>query len=379
MPFTLEQYLSLITAEHNQRPRFMATVEIAAQPGVDAGNLAESLIGLFDLDTAVGEQLDFLGEWVGVARYITGPLDVWFSLDTPGLGLDQGKWQSPYELSNQTIRLDDVHYRILLRARIVANYWDGTIAGAYEAWNLLFRDTGYQILIQDGMGRAEHLFTLDSTPSDGLDHGLWYSEPALADIYFTLDSDRPELGLDQGYILGPPGSALTQPVARTHGNMHILQALLGAPIDAVIRALFAGGYLGLKSAGVAVDYMIQWQEPPPTEPDLPSGIGLPLFGLDAGPGDPGGWMSFDNPDLGLDAALLFHPGGHPGEVVSERPPYLVLDSTDPAHQLDASNLFTPGLWPAYDPSNPPPTGVTWPPTPIAGLDLGMWGEMIPAQ
>jgi hypothetical protein len=334
---TLEEFLALITSEHNQRPRYMETVALSTAPGVDAINLANSLIGLFDLDTAIGEQLDFLGQWVGVTRWITAPLNVWFAFDEPNLGFDQGKWQTPFELANQILRLDDEHYRILLRARIVSNYWDGTIAGAYEAWNLLFAGTGYQILIQDGQRRVASIFGFDGPPYGGFDNSLWYADQPILDIYFSLD--RPaRLGFDAGYWLGPPGSAQTMPVAHTHGTMHIIQALLGPPLDAVVQALFAGGYLGLKSAGVTVDYMIQWQPPTPPQIEPPSGVGLPLFGFDVGPDAAGYWMSFDDPEAGLDDAPLFYPG-----------------------------------------AVPPAGSAVWPPTPLAGFDLGAWGRIISAQ
>jgi hypothetical protein len=401
---TLEDFLALITAEHNQRDRFMRTVALSVQPYVDGINVANSLIGLFDLDTAVGQQLDMLGQWVGVTRYVTIDLELWFAFNKYNVGFDQGKWSNPYETTDETVALDDEHYRLLLRARIASNSWDGTIPGAYDAWGVLFEGTGYQILIQDGMARAERDFSFDSVIA-GFDQSLWFKDEPIANIYFSFDNPDPLLGLDEGSWYGPPGTALTQPWARTNGNMHLIEALLGPPLDPITKALFTGGYLGLKSAGVGISYMIQSQPPaPPDTDDSGSGIGLPLFGFDAGPGDPGYWMSFDQPQ-GLDQGQLFYPGAHPVDpdfvptyltfdgndpasgldagwwTPAVRPDYLVLDSTDPVHGLDAAEWYTPGQYwpPLYDPDEAlPPTGVTFPPTPIAGFDLGAFGQILTA-
>jgi len=343
-----EDYFSKIAAEHSQRPRFMATVALSVQPYVDGINAANSLIGLFDLDSAVGEQLDFLGQWVGVSRYIAVETHKWFTLDEHhyDLGLDQGLWLTPYDTASELVPLDDSQYRALLHGRIIANQWDGTIPGLYEAWNAVFYGTGYQVLIQDGMTRAETDFTLDFM-GRGLDQSLWYEVPKLDTlIYFSLDSTDPAQGLDQGLLLGPPGSEILLPVARTNGNMHLIEALLGPPVDPLTQALFTGDYLGLKSAGVGVDYYRQNQGPAAGHPpDGTSGIGLPLFCLDA-QAERSYWLSLDTAGAGVDQAPFFYPGGVPG---------------DPVPPVDV---------PA------PPTGVQFPPNAVAGLDYGAWAEHI---
>jgi hypothetical protein len=433
---TLDDYLSLITAEHNQRDRFMRTVALSVQPYVDGINVANSLIGLFDLDTAVGQALDFLGQWVGVTRNVSIALDIYFAFDEARVGFDQGLWIQPYETANQNVALDDDHYRLLLRGRIASNFWDGTIPGAYNAWNTLFAGTGYQILIQDGLARAEAQFSFDRQ-GWGFDQSIWYVAEPLANVYFSFDSPDLLLGFDEGSWYGPPGTALTQPYAVTNGNMHIIMALLGPPLDPITQALFTGGYLTLISAGVAVHYMMQNQGAGPGMPDGVSGIGLPLFGFDAGPiPSTSEWMSFDIPpgldaqplylpgaapgdaayywmslDVppGLDKTTLFYPGAHPIDPKFEptyltfdgndpsggldagwwtpavRPNYLVFDSAAAVNGLDSASWYTSGAswWdgtpypPPYDPDEAlPPTGVTWPPVALAGFDLGAFGEIL---
>ncbi|MGC7970039.1 DUF2612 domain-containing protein, partial [Salmonella enterica] len=68
----------------------------------------------FDLDQAIGVQLDAVGEWVGISRNITVPLaGVYFSFDIAGLGFDQGVWKGPFDPDTGLTTLDDDTYRLL--------------------------------------------------------------------------------------------------------------------------------------------------------------------------------------------------------------------------------------------------------------------------
>ena len=151
MTVVATEYTGLITSEFNQQPNYIATVMALVQPAVDIQNLVLSLPGLYDLDVAVGTQLDAVGEWVGISRDIGTPLTgVYFAFDTAGLGWDQGAWYSPFDPTQGYAVLDDTHYRVLLRAKIAANNWDGSIAGAYTALSALFgAASGTYVFIQD--------------------------------------------------------------------------------------------------------------------------------------------------------------------------------------------------------------------------------------
>jgi len=72
----INDYLKLITSEHNQKPNFMALVSLLAQAGVDQQNLLASFSDLFDVDEAVGDQLDKIGQWVGVSRNLKQAIDI---------------------------------------------------------------------------------------------------------------------------------------------------------------------------------------------------------------------------------------------------------------------------------------------------------------
>nr|WP_194710373.1 DUF2612 domain-containing protein [Pantoea agglomerans] len=82
--------------------------------------------GMVGIDTAIGVQLDVLGEWIGRNRIVSQPISgVYFSFDTDGLGWDQGVWQGPYDPDTGYTSLSDDTYRIVLKAKIAINNWNG--------------------------------------------------------------------------------------------------------------------------------------------------------------------------------------------------------------------------------------------------------------
>jgi hypothetical protein len=127
----------------------MEMLEATLQPLADIIAILESIPASYDVDDAVGVQLDTVGQWVGIGRNITTPLSgVFFSWATPGLGWDQGNW-IPGINATQLTALPDPQYRTLLYAKIAANHWDGTVPGAYAVFDIVFRGTGFGVLIQD--------------------------------------------------------------------------------------------------------------------------------------------------------------------------------------------------------------------------------------
>lgn len=146
---TLIDYLNLITSAWRTKPTFITTLSTDLSPMVQVQNLMTSMVPIFDLDTAVGDQLDILGQWVGVSRNIAIPISgVYFSWDGADftLGWDYGSWR-PSDAPTSITSLPDDAYRTLIRAKIASNHWDGTTDGAYAIWDALFPN--FTILIQD--------------------------------------------------------------------------------------------------------------------------------------------------------------------------------------------------------------------------------------
>lgn len=148
-------YLKLITSEHRDKPKFEAMVSAVMAPFVDNQTVLQALPSNFDIDIATGNQLDILGIWIGASRSLAIPLTgVYLSWD--GIyneGWDLGTWQGIYDPSSGLTRLPDDAYRVLLKATIASNNWDGTIPQAYAIWESVF-GTESIILIQDNQNMS---------------------------------------------------------------------------------------------------------------------------------------------------------------------------------------------------------------------------------
>jgi hypothetical protein len=143
-------WLALVTSEHADKPNFMAMMTALLQPFADMLALCQIMSGYFDLDNAVGQQLDTLGLWIGITRLLRVQLpNTFFSLDTVGQGFDQAVWWNSSQPLTGVVTLADSQYRTLLQGRIVVNRWDGSVPGAYAAFATAFQGTGFGILIQD--------------------------------------------------------------------------------------------------------------------------------------------------------------------------------------------------------------------------------------
>lgn len=152
MTRSVEYYLSLITSEHANKPNFVATVAASVSPFVYLQELFASFIPLFALPQAAGNQLDILGQWIGITRIVAIPLTgIYFTFDDPpdsGTGFDAGYFKELGDPSTGIEILPDELYRQLLYSKIAANKWTGGIAGAYAIFDA-FTDVPGSIIITD--------------------------------------------------------------------------------------------------------------------------------------------------------------------------------------------------------------------------------------
>lgn len=129
-----EEYVALITSEHTDKPKFVATVTASVSPFAKLQQVMRGFVSDFDVDTATGVQLDIVGLWVGILRKIAVPIeDYYFSWDdVVADGWDNGVWQGIGDPSSGFVNLPDDLYRSLIKAKIQANHWKGDINGAYD-------------------------------------------------------------------------------------------------------------------------------------------------------------------------------------------------------------------------------------------------------
>lgn len=122
---SLPEYLDYLIPPPNKiQPKFMAWVEANLKLYTDAQSCINLLNVNFELENAVGDQLDVVGEILGQSRLVDF---------NPGGGLSS--------------ILDDNLYRLVLRAKILLNTWKGTIPEIYDFWERWFPQ--YKIIIQD--------------------------------------------------------------------------------------------------------------------------------------------------------------------------------------------------------------------------------------
>ena len=131
-PGNVNSYLGLVTSEHASKANYIATLTAVLAPLMDVQTVLAGMRAAYDVDTAIGAQLDTIGLWVGASRLLQVPITgVYFSWDTAGQGWGQGVWLGPGASPSQLTILGDDQFRTLIRARIANNGWDGSIPGAY--------------------------------------------------------------------------------------------------------------------------------------------------------------------------------------------------------------------------------------------------------
>lgn len=144
-------YLGLITSQYSELPKFTEVIRQLATPFTDIQALLSGLPQAFDLDTATGDQLDVVGEWIGLSRtlpvLVTGIYFAWD--DTTATSFDNGVWQGPFDPDEGLVSMGDDDYRRLLKTKIRVNYWDGSLEELALIWNEFLPSQRYGIVVDN--------------------------------------------------------------------------------------------------------------------------------------------------------------------------------------------------------------------------------------
>lgn len=159
-----DDYIPLIPSENRDKPKFMAMVALVTGAFADTNDAIRSIETSLDIDTAEGDQLDIIGKWVGLSRTLQVPFSVFFSFDISGLGFDEGNWKGPYDPTSGVTVMDDGTYRVMLKAKIGANNWDGTMPSFMSIMATAFQGTGITITAQDNQNMTMDV-NLSAKPS----------------------------------------------------------------------------------------------------------------------------------------------------------------------------------------------------------------------
>lgn len=142
-------YTKLITSQHSSKPKYMAWMKVLSDALSDCLAVAQSLNTLFDVDSAVGAQLDAVGLRVGQPRVVPNVITLnYFGFEDTEVTVYQfGELSDPsvggrfYDLGDpvgSTVLLGDPEYRTAIRARIARNQYDGSLAALEQALMYIF-------------------------------------------------------------------------------------------------------------------------------------------------------------------------------------------------------------------------------------------------
>lgn len=203
--YYIKAYSSLITSQHQNKPNYLAWVQALLKPLCDIQDVLNSVPYHYSLPNAVGNQLDVLGQWIGISRNLSVPLvGVYLSLDSIGLGLDQGVFYNPDRdsLTAWTQLSDDV-YLTILYSKIAYNKWNGSSVVAMQDMIPAVSPYGYSFYIQDNQDGTmlEGLIRGTAAPpvllQQLLANGLFDFRPAGVQLtYFWQSDSNPIFALD---------------------------------------------------------------------------------------------------------------------------------------------------------------------------------------
>jgi hypothetical protein len=158
---TIEYYKELLLSQWGNASNARATVGLLCEHAIcDLVPLA--VRDAFDIDTAIGDQLDILGEYIGFSRRVEIIIErTYFNFDdygdpdTDAIGMtdygdplvNQNSVFYRYIYNEKSFSdLADDEYRILLKLKIVLNHSDNTLYSAQNTLDLFF---GNSILLYD--------------------------------------------------------------------------------------------------------------------------------------------------------------------------------------------------------------------------------------
>lgn len=108
----IQRYLDAVESQHKTKPRYMATLTRLLEKVDGVHGVLKEMPKAFHVYDATGDQLDAIGERVGVPRSF------------PALNIP-----------TDTVYLDDEMYRKVILMKIVQNQWDGTRGTFGDVWD----------------------------------------------------------------------------------------------------------------------------------------------------------------------------------------------------------------------------------------------------
>ena len=202
----IEYYQDLLIVQYHDKPKAKAMIK--AEMEETLANLLDIQVrDAFDVDTAIGVQLDIIGKWVGVDRIFKGQMfdnKSWFSLTryneptTPLQGgfsrfdnfdtLEGGFLTYDFIVSTRN-KINDTDFRMLIKLKIIRNNIKHSPKDIDEAMYKLFADTLYTVWNE--MVYNSDAFTVVGSPTitdDGVASG--FSASKYINSLLTINSPK---------------------------------------------------------------------------------------------------------------------------------------------------------------------------------------------
>jgi hypothetical protein len=178
MKQNMQYYLALFASQYQMSPNLKAWQQALMQPIDDLATCIQGFNGNYDIDCAVGIQLDVLGQLLGVSRHV------------------------PFQPSNGVSPiLDDATYRVLLYATRANDNWDGKLSSIYSTMQGIFQ-TG-SIILTDNQNMTASVTTtgtLSSIITDLINNGMIVPRPEGVQYNYQTGQVGPLFGFDENNV-----------------------------------------------------------------------------------------------------------------------------------------------------------------------------------
>lgn len=148
----------------------MAWLKSATDMLEDMQKFFASLYLQYDLDRAVGVQLDSIGASLGMPRRL------------------------PFQpLNGVSPIMPDTNYRLVLRAMVAESHFDGTMPGLYNLFQTVLGDTGLYFAVTDNQDMSMSVIVYGQTDSlikDELENGLIVPKPEGVSVSINVTANK---------------------------------------------------------------------------------------------------------------------------------------------------------------------------------------------
>lgn len=141
--------LALLPSKHRGKPKFVEMVTQTLTPIDDQKTVALQMQELYDIETAVGDQLKSIGDWVGAPAAVPDVTRIeglfgfdgqdgelsWTETDDPSV--IAGFWRESGSSGYRGVDLNEEQYRTVIQAQIYKNSCKCTISDAYTILNMI--------------------------------------------------------------------------------------------------------------------------------------------------------------------------------------------------------------------------------------------------